>query len=172
MRRSSTPEGAFPLDLHVLGTPPAFVLSQDQTLRFELGTKADTSKCACLVVRNDAPRSPEKGSKYQLNYVNPSLSGRALGLAADRTSFGFQRPLEVWESLFRALQTRVPIGGRALLRSGSPPGTGTGAHLRKHRGERQDHPRGERARKRGLSATRRKREPPGAYRRGSRSSPR
>jgi hypothetical protein len=26
-----TPKG--PLDLHVLGTPPAFVLSQDQTLR-------------------------------------------------------------------------------------------------------------------------------------------
>ena len=33
VRRSSTPEGAFPLDLHVLSTPPAFVLSQDQTLR-------------------------------------------------------------------------------------------------------------------------------------------
>ena len=28
-----TPKGASPLDLHVLGTPPAFVLSQDQTLR-------------------------------------------------------------------------------------------------------------------------------------------
>ncbi len=27
------PEGSF--DLHVLGLPPAFVLSQDQTLRFE-----------------------------------------------------------------------------------------------------------------------------------------
>src|ERR1700704_3696764 len=26
------PKGAFPLDLHVLSTPPAFVLSQDQTL--------------------------------------------------------------------------------------------------------------------------------------------
>ena len=33
VRRSSTPEGALPLDLHVLSTPPAFVLSQDQTLR-------------------------------------------------------------------------------------------------------------------------------------------
>ena len=33
VRRSSTPEEAFPLDLHVLSTPPAFVLSQDQTLR-------------------------------------------------------------------------------------------------------------------------------------------
>ena len=27
------PKEAFPLDLHVLSTPPAFVLSQDQTLR-------------------------------------------------------------------------------------------------------------------------------------------
>ncbi|MDX6618516.1 MAG: hypothetical protein QOK36_902, partial [Gaiellales bacterium] len=26
------PKEAFPLDLHVLSTPPAFVLSQDQTL--------------------------------------------------------------------------------------------------------------------------------------------
>ena len=33
VRRSSTSEEAFPLDLHVLGTPPAFVLSQDQTLQ-------------------------------------------------------------------------------------------------------------------------------------------
>jgi hypothetical protein len=32
VRRSSTPKRAFPLDLHVLSTPPAFVLSQDQTL--------------------------------------------------------------------------------------------------------------------------------------------
>src|SRR3954454_25094506 len=33
VRRSSTPEEDFPLDLHVLSTPPAFVLSQDQTLQ-------------------------------------------------------------------------------------------------------------------------------------------
>src|SRR5947209_8912683 len=32
VRRSCTPERALPLDLHVLSTPPAFVLSQDQTL--------------------------------------------------------------------------------------------------------------------------------------------
>ena len=31
----------FALDLHVLGLPPAFVLSQDQTLQFKLG---DTPK--------------------------------------------------------------------------------------------------------------------------------
>ena len=33
VRRSCTPERALPLDLHVLSTPPAFVLSQDQTLQ-------------------------------------------------------------------------------------------------------------------------------------------
>ncbi len=32
VRRSPHPEGCFSLDLHVLGAPPAFVLSQDQTL--------------------------------------------------------------------------------------------------------------------------------------------
>ena len=35
-RRSSTPEGAFPLDLHAYSTPPTFVLSQDQTLQLNL----------------------------------------------------------------------------------------------------------------------------------------
>ena len=35
VRRSCTTEVALPLDLHVLGTPPAFILSQDQTLQKE-----------------------------------------------------------------------------------------------------------------------------------------
>src|SRR6476646_10720541 len=43
VRRSSTPEGAFPLDLHVLSTPPAFVLSQDQTLREQVAKSASTA---------------------------------------------------------------------------------------------------------------------------------
>ena len=33
MRHSPPIEIGFPFDLHVLGTPPAFILSQDQTLR-------------------------------------------------------------------------------------------------------------------------------------------
>ena len=32
---SPSPKARFSLDLHVLGAPPAFVLSQDQTLREE-----------------------------------------------------------------------------------------------------------------------------------------
>ncbi len=35
VRCSCTPEGALPLNLHVLGTPPAFILSQDQTLQLK-----------------------------------------------------------------------------------------------------------------------------------------
>ena len=38
MRRfTKGPKASFSRDLHVLGTPPAFVLSQDQTLQFDLG---------------------------------------------------------------------------------------------------------------------------------------
>jgi hypothetical protein len=44
VRRSSTPEGAFPLDLHVLSTPPAFVLSQDQTLREQLAKSTSPTR--------------------------------------------------------------------------------------------------------------------------------
>ena len=36
VRHSSAPEGPLPFDLHVLGMPPAFNLSHDQTLQFNL----------------------------------------------------------------------------------------------------------------------------------------
>ena len=41
VRHSCTPERALPFDLHVLSTPPAFVLSQDQTLHRK-NKKSDT----------------------------------------------------------------------------------------------------------------------------------
>ena len=34
---------SFPLDLHVLGTPPAFILSQDQTLKLWYITRLSTN---------------------------------------------------------------------------------------------------------------------------------
>ena len=37
-----SPLRAFPFDLHVLGTPPAFVLSQDQTLQLRVWFLART----------------------------------------------------------------------------------------------------------------------------------
>ena len=39
---------SFSLDLHVLGTPPAFILSQDQTLYFMVYLKALASNYLCL----------------------------------------------------------------------------------------------------------------------------
>ena len=38
------PKEAFPLDLHVLSTPPAFVLSQDQTLHRKQSTENNPDK--------------------------------------------------------------------------------------------------------------------------------
>ena len=39
-----SPLRVFPFDLHVLGTPPAFVLSQDQTLQLRVCIPARTSR--------------------------------------------------------------------------------------------------------------------------------
>jgi hypothetical protein len=54
VRHSTHPVAqAFAFDLHVLGTPPAFVLSQDQTLRKSCFFKQGVSKDA-LTVRKSA----------------------------------------------------------------------------------------------------------------------
>ena len=45
---SPVPKDWFSLDLHVLSAPPAFVLSQDQTLREEMCVIADRSRQATL----------------------------------------------------------------------------------------------------------------------------
>src|SRR5690606_33979325 len=65
VRRSApSPEEGASLDLHVLGTPPAFVLSQDQTLRRELKSRLESAwashvstRCWVLKVR----RTPRGG---------------------------------------------------------------------------------------------------------------
>ena len=48
--KASFPFG--PFDLHVLGTPPAFILSQDQTLHCLLLSSQTTSVCSALSVLN------------------------------------------------------------------------------------------------------------------------
>jgi hypothetical protein len=60
---SPAPKGWFSLDLHVLSAPPAFVLSQDQTLREEVVAPegADLHFELELKVR---PRRAETGSSY------------------------------------------------------------------------------------------------------------
>ena len=50
VRCSCTPEGALPLNLHVLSTPPAFILSQDQTLQLKI---ANITPKGVTVISND-----------------------------------------------------------------------------------------------------------------------
>jgi len=47
VRHSTTPEGMAPFDLHVLSAPPAFVLSQDQTLQKENSIVLQRTSYAC-----------------------------------------------------------------------------------------------------------------------------
>ena len=53
---TSVATGWTPFDLHVLGTPPAFVLSQDQTLRRDLGPAAEPSSCDPESARDDGAK--------------------------------------------------------------------------------------------------------------------
>ena len=94
VRRSSTPERAFPLDLHVLSTPPAFVLSQDQTLqknwfqhppkealRVSISDRKNNQTDCPSIQRNPTPTKMEdRVQKLALNIVHAvefSRIGRA-----------------------------------------------------------------------------------------------
>ena len=65
VRRSSTTEVAFPLDLHVLSTPPAFVLSQDQTLHRKTNPHTNQSQC-----KEKRATSPDKKQTLTKNCQN------------------------------------------------------------------------------------------------------
>ena len=56
VRHSHPPEGGIPSDLHVLGLPPAFILSQDQTLRCNIvfASCFSVSRVRLLFVDGDA----------------------------------------------------------------------------------------------------------------------
>jgi hypothetical protein len=60
VRRSSTHKWAFPLDLHVLSTPPAFVLSQDQTLHRKLEKETLTNSQTQTDPESSKNRHPKK----------------------------------------------------------------------------------------------------------------
>ena len=79
VRRSSTPEGAFPLDLHVLSTPPAFVLSQDQTLHRK--QTIPTKNHLQAKKRSTSKQSPESSfvNSKKTNHHNPTNRAMADG---------------------------------------------------------------------------------------------
>ena len=59
VRHSCTPERALPFDLHVLSTPPAFVLSQDQTLQQKLALQTSTPQTGPWTSRNRQSRTSQ-----------------------------------------------------------------------------------------------------------------
>src|SRR5947199_10601978 len=63
VRRSPVAEATFARDLHVLSTPPAFILSQDQTLQFVsfLPKPRLRNLRQCVLIRN--PFAPPKRSE-------------------------------------------------------------------------------------------------------------
>jgi hypothetical protein len=79
------PKEAFPLDLHVLSTPPAFVLSQDQTLHRKQPTEniltkqRSTSKQSpeSLFVNSKKPNHPKKGWT-EVQHTNQSSTNTLL----------------------------------------------------------------------------------------------
>ena len=85
VRRFPPPEGGFSLDLHVLSAPPAFVLSQDQTLREEVVAPEGASFTLSLSSKS-SPEGPRQGSSYPARRSGPSRSRRK------RTLLSFQRP--------------------------------------------------------------------------------
>jgi hypothetical protein len=82
------PKRAFPHDLHVLSTPPAFVLSQDQTLQqgphqqphTHPTPKTQTSESR---TRNNGP--PAKTKKMENNPIHPPTQAPELGEAETQT---------------------------------------------------------------------------------------
>ena len=64
VRHSSTPERAFPFDLHVLSTPPAFVLSQNQTLQTKTAHPKDrpNSNQKNPIIKQDTKNRHQKTS--------------------------------------------------------------------------------------------------------------
>ena len=108
MRRSTHhPKVAFSHDLHVLSTPPAFVLSQDQTLQFKPGVGSDTEVlppcCSVSRMSRFRPKSVASHPHHKEFILKPvRLFECSLVTRRDRTLFSFQGTSETTTSLYRA----------------------------------------------------------------------
>ena len=90
-----------PLDLHVLGTPPAFILSHDQTLKF-------------VVPIRPAPVLPARPPR-----LPPSLAGSRVVSDAPPISWGFAGLPNPKLPLGTLAFARLPLPAGSLLPSGS-----------------------------------------------------
>ena len=70
-----------PLDLHVLGTPPAFVLSQDQTLMFNPHPITGANRLSAFLTRSESDCSLFALTSLYRFQGSPFPLGRSLSLA-------------------------------------------------------------------------------------------
>ena len=98
-----------PRDLHVLSMPPAFALSQDQTLRFIIPTPIRTTRC-------------HRSGPVRLSTLSRSLSRRPLPAAAPTAQHRRRRPARA--------RARKPARNPGAARASSPDHT---ARIRKRR---------------------------------------
>ena len=98
---SPIPKERFSLDLHVLSAPPAFVLSQDQTLR-EVGLPDEPADFASSLCSKCLPRSEERVDGSCI----PSRAEARERSRRKRTLLSFQRPRCWREGVKKASPTR------------------------------------------------------------------
>jgi hypothetical protein len=83
------PKGAFPLDLHVLSTPPAFVLSQDQTLQQGTTTTPESkSRNRQTSEKNPGKHKPHHCGLCIASKKSPPQPTRSHGTGPDPTPPG------------------------------------------------------------------------------------
>src|SRR5262249_33475411 len=111
----------FSLDLHVLGTPPAFVLSQDQTLQLRSGAPLPTRE-TWRVTSMDRRIRPGQHDDSRCPFDHAWDLFRAELLGKGALLFSFQRPGSS-AGRPRLIREGLPIVKAARLR-GRPPRSG------------------------------------------------
>ena len=98
-----------PLDLHVLGTPPAFVLSQDQTLMFNPHPITGANRLSAFLTRSESDCSLSAlTSLYR--FQGSLVPARSLALArAPRDNIDYYTHSDHFcQHFFSAFKNRVP----------------------------------------------------------------
>jgi hypothetical protein len=116
---SPAPKGWFSLDLHVLSAPPAFVLSQDQTLREDLSHRRSAGAIFKVGLSSKSPRREETGS------VCVTSAAKEQPRFSTFTLLSFQRPrpfraahekgLRSWRPLDEVILERIRLPLEGLL---------------------------------------------------------
>ena len=91
---------ASPFDLHVLGTPPAFILSQDQTLRKEFGLTYLGPKLRLPSYHSSIVKVPPQNVPYSSTIWSPcQIKNKTPTLSRRRVEILYSYPISMFEFL-------------------------------------------------------------------------